>query len=130
MPCFAAATSRIGLHALKIPTTTAPTLGASGSGLCSTREGPRKSWSLVLLTGAVVDAASELRLDDAMASAEERRDDMREKLGRRRLPLMQPATLVMPTVLKKSGTMVAISGRRGGMLPVMMQSPVSATDQL
>lgn len=83
-----------------------------------------------MFAGGVVDAASEPRLEDGMTSAEDRRDDIREKLGRRIPPLMETAMFVMLTVLRKSGTMVAISGRRGGMLPAMMQSPVSATDQL
>lgn len=86
-----------------------------------------------MFDGEVMEAASEPRRNEGagiVTSAEDRLDDTREKLGRRMLPFMETAIFAKVVALKKSGTMVAISGLRGGMLPVMIHSPVSATDQL
>lgn len=130
-PCFAAMMNAVGLYGRRALATFAPSLGGLGSSLCSSREGPRRSRSLWFSVGAV-DAASELRLDGgpaAVISIEDRLEDILEKLGRRILPFTETAIFAKLDVVKKSGTIVAISGPNGGMLPVIIHSPVSATDQ-
>lgn len=128
-----------GHHRLTRSAALAPRFGGSGNGFSVS--GPRPARTRAF-AGGVIDAASECNLGDCsggVSSPEDCLDETREKLGRRTLlPLLETALEGRVVVLKRSGTMiaqksgiiVAISGLKGGILPVMIHNPVSATDQL